>query len=99
MFRLDYKIAVITGVGSGIGRAISVLFAQQGATVHIIELNEVNARQTIEAIKRNKGEISSHACNVSDQTDVLATFEKIGAINVLINCAGIANIGKADTTK
>src|ERR1051326_2522692 len=99
MFRLDNKVAVITGGGSGIGKAISILFAQQGAIVHILELNETNSKQTVEEIKNNNGRISSHICDVSNQKEVLKTFEKIGAINILINCAGIANIGKADTTK
>ena len=99
MFRLDNKIAVITGGGSGIGKAISLLFAQQGAIVHILELNEVNAKQTIDEIKKNNGKASSHDCDVSDQKEVAKTFEKIGAINILVNNAGIANVGKADTTR
>jgi NAD(P)-dependent dehydrogenase (short-subunit alcohol dehydrogenase family) len=97
MFRLDNKTAVITGGGSGIGKAIAILFAQQGAVVHILELNEANA--TIEEIKKANGKVSSHACDVANQKEVITTFEKIGAINILVNCAGIANIGKADTTK
>ena len=99
MFRLDNKIAVITGGGSGIGKAISILFAQQGAIVHILELNEENTKQTIEEIKKSNEKVFSHVCDVADQKDVVKTFEKIGAINILVNCAGIANIGKADTTK
>lgn len=98
MFRLDNKTAVITGGGSGIGKAIAKLFAQQGAIVHIIELNEETSKQTIEEIKNEKGIAFSHTCNVVDQKEVLRTFENIGAINILVNNAGIANIGKADTT-
>ena len=99
MFRLDNKIAVITGGGSGIGKAISILFAQQGAIVHILELNETNAKQTTEEIKKNNGKSFSHICDVADQKEIAKVFEKIGAINILVNNAGIANVGKADTTK
>ena len=98
MFRLDDKIAVITGGGSGIGKAIAILFAQQGATVHILELNEANAKQTIKEIKKNSGNAFLQICDVSNQKEVLSTFEKVGVVNILINNAGIANVGKADTT-
>ena len=98
MFRLDNKTAVITGGGSGIGKAIATVFAQQGATVHILELNEANAKQTVEEIKKNNGKAFSHTCNVADQKEMLRIFEKIGVINILINNAGIANVGKTDTT-
>ena len=99
MFRLDNKIAVITGGGSGIGKAISVLFSKQGAIVHILEVNEANSQQTIEEIKKNNGKVFLHICDVASQKEVTTIFEKIGAINILINNAGIANIGKAGTTK
>ncbi len=98
MFQLNNKVALITGGGSGIGKAMSVLFAQQGATVHIIELNEENALQTVEEIKANGGNAFAYSCNVANQAQVLETIEKVGAIDILINNAGIAHIGKADTT-
>ena len=98
MFRLDNKTAVITGGGSGIGKAIATVFAKQGATVHIIELSEDHARDTANEIAIAGGKIFTHGCNVANQKEVLATFEKIGAINILVNNAGIAHIGKADNT-
>ena len=98
MFSLQNKKAVITGGGSGIGKAISVLFARQGAEVHIIELTEESAKVAVEEIKANGDKVVAHACNVANQQEVLATFEKIGSINILLNNAGIAHIGKADTT-
>ena len=99
MFSLQNKIAVITGGGSGIGRAISVLFAKQGATVHILELDSVHASATVTEIEKDGGKAIAHTCNVADQHEVSNVFEKIGSIHILINNAGIAHIGKADTTK
>jgi 2-keto-3-deoxy-L-fuconate dehydrogenase len=98
MFSLQNKKAVVTGGGSGIGKAISVLFAKQGAEVHIIELTEESAKTAVEEIEAIGGKVFSHACNVANQEEVLATFEKIGNINILINNAGIAHVGKVDTT-
>jgi 2-keto-3-deoxy-L-fuconate dehydrogenase len=98
MFSLQNRKAVITGGGSGIGKAIAALFAKQGAEVHIVELTEESAKTAVEEIKANGGNVFSQACNVANQQEVLATFEKIGNIHILINNAGIAHVGKADTT-
>ncbi|WP_072944475.1 SDR family NAD(P)-dependent oxidoreductase [Flavobacterium granuli] len=98
MFSLQNKKAVITGGGSGIGKAIAALFAKQGAEVHIVELTEESAKTAVEEIKANGGNVFSHACNVANQQEVLATFEKIGNFNILVNNAGIAHVGKVDTT-
>jgi len=98
MFSLDNKIAVITGGGSGIGKAIAIQLAKQGAIVHILELNIDSANEVVAEIKGTGGNAFAHACNVSDQKSVLEIFKNIGALNILINNAGIAHIGKADTT-
>lgn len=98
MFSLQNKKAVITGGGSGIGRAIAALFAKQGAEVHIIDLSIESAQDAVDEIKNAGGNVFSYACNVSSQADVKVAFEKIGNINILINNAGIANVGKVDTT-
>ena len=98
MFDLKNKTAVITGGGSGIGKAIAVLFAKQEAAVHIIELNEDAGSAVADEIKRSGGTATVHPCNVTNQKEVTGVFEKIGVINILINNAGIAHVGKADTT-
>jgi len=98
MFKLTNKSAIITGGGSGIGKAISVLFAQQGAEVHIIELNADAALATVNEITVAGGKAFSHACDVSKQDQVVETINKIGKIDILINNAGIAHIGRADNT-
>ena len=98
MFSLKGKIAVITGGGSGIGRGIANVFAKQGATVHIVELNE-DAGQTVrEEIEKDGGKAIVHGCDVSDQEKVVSLFNSIGKINILVNNAGIAHVGRADTT-
>ena len=99
MFSLENKVAVITGGGSGIGKAIAKLFAKQKAAVHIIELNTETANETADEIKGVGGNVNVHACNVASQKEVVDIFNRIGAINILVNNAGIAHIGKADTTK
>ncbi|MBB6235859.1 NAD(P)-dependent dehydrogenase (short-subunit alcohol dehydrogenase family) [Pedobacter sp. AK013] len=99
MFSLKNKKAVVTGGGSGIGRAIATILAKQGAEVHIIELGTEQAQDTLGEIKTNGGRAYSYACDVSDHQAVKAVFEQIGSINILVNNAGIAHIGKADNTE
>lgn len=98
MFRLDNKNAVITGGGSGIGKAVALLFAQQGANVQIIEVNEKNGTETINEIKQNNGNASLHLCDVTNQQQVIDAFDKIEQIDILVNSAGISHIGKVETT-
>ena len=98
MFSLQNKKAVITGGGSGIGKAIAVLFAQQGAEVHIIELTTESASIAVGEITANGGKVFAHACNVASQKGILAIFKEIGGIHIIVNNAGIAHVGKADTT-
>jgi 2-keto-3-deoxy-L-fuconate dehydrogenase len=98
MFSLQNKKAVITGGGSGIGKAIAVLFAQQGAEVHIVELTAASAADAVAEISTSGNKVFAHACNVANQQEVLATFAQIGKLDILVNNAGIAHVGKADTT-
>ena len=98
MFKLTDKIAVITGAASGIGKAVAGVFARQGAIVHLLDMNEAGLLQAINDIA-NDGYVShSHLVDVTDQVAVQILFKNIGKIDVLVNCAGISNIGKAHTT-
>ena len=99
MFSLTNKRAVVTGGGSGIGKAIATILAKQGAEVHILELGIEQAESTLTEINSNGGKAFSYACNVADHQNVKEVFNQIGAINILVNNAGIAHIGKADTTE
>lgn len=98
MFSLTNKTTIITGGGSGIGQAMSVLFAKQGAEVHIVELNADAAGQTAAEINAAGGKAFIHICDISNQQQVIDTLNAIGKIDILINNAGIAHIGRADTT-
>jgi 2-keto-3-deoxy-L-fuconate dehydrogenase len=98
MFSLQNKKTVITGAGSGIGKAIALLFAKQGANVIIIEVNAVAAEEVVQEIVTAGGNAKAYSCNVALQNEVLEVFFAIGKIDILVNNAGIAHIGKATTT-
>lgn len=98
MFSLQGKKAVVTGGGSGIGKAIATILAKQGAEVHIIELGLEQASTTLAEITNAGGKAFSYACDVANHQAVIDTFKGIGAIDILINNAGIAHVGKVDTT-
>jgi 2-keto-3-deoxy-L-fuconate dehydrogenase len=98
MFSLAHKTAVITGGGSGIGKAIAKLFAQQQATVHILELNADAGQQAVAEIEAAGGTAQAHGADVSNQEQVLATFQGIGRVDILVNNAGIAHVGKLENT-
>ncbi len=98
MFELNNKRAVITGGGSGIGKAIATLFARQGAAVHILDINDAACAEVVDDIRAQGGVVSVHPCDVTRQAEVSARFAEIGPLDILINNAGIAHVGKADST-
>ncbi len=102
MFSLKSKNAVVTGGGSGIGKAIAELFAKQGAVVYILEINEESAKSTIDAIQQQGGSAFSFGVDVANHEAVKHVIDTIaqqaGSIHILVNSAGISHIGKLDTT-
>src|SRR5574338_186043 len=99
MFQLNGKIAVVTGSGSGIGKAVALLFARQGAEVHTIDLNEETVNSTVAEIKNEGGNAVPHVCDVTSQQQVKNIFNSIGRIDILVNSAGVSHIGNVETTK
>lgn len=99
MFRLDNKTAVVTGGGSGIGRAISTVFAQQGANVYIVDVDEKGANETVEAITQNSGSAAFKKCDISSKEhvdEVIAAIIAESGLDILVNNAGIAHIGNIE---
>jgi NAD(P)-dependent dehydrogenase (short-subunit alcohol dehydrogenase family) len=99
MFLLHQKTAVVTGGGSGIGKEVCIVLAKQGAKVYVVDLSEQSANETVDIIKKNGGEAKSIVIDVTNQKALMAAYNTIEAIHILVNCAGISHIGNATSTE
>ena len=98
---LKNKTAIVTGGGSGIGKAIANTFAQNGAFVYILEFNRDNAIQTLAEINSNGGKGDWRKCDVSNHKEVVSILNEISrerTVDILINNAGIAHVGSIEQT-
>jgi len=93
MFRLDAKVALVTGAGSGIGEAIALCFAAQGATVWVVDIDPAKAAATADAIRAAGGNAESAAADVSDPEAVGALAARVPVLDILVNNAGIGHVG------
>src|SRR5690348_5656136 len=91
--RFSDKICVVTGAGSGIGKAIAKQFAREGAKVAVLDLSEPNGSQTAREISTDHGQSIFLRCNVGDsgeiQAAIGAVLEKWGRIDILVNDAAM----------
>lgn len=93
MFRLQDRIAVVTGASQGIGRAIGMALAESGATLALISRSTDGLQEVCEEIASRGGRASAHACDIRESEAVTAAFKDIiaqyGTVHVLVNNAGI----------
>jgi NAD(P)-dependent dehydrogenase (short-subunit alcohol dehydrogenase family) len=95
--RLDGKLCLITGAGSGIGQASAKLFASEGAHVVVADVDDPGARATVSAIRKAGGQASAEHVDVTDEADTIALANRVAKkhkrIDVLFNNAGISGVG------
>ena len=97
MFRLDQKIAFVTGAGSGIGEQIARLFAQQGAHVILADIKLDAAERVSGEIRAAEGSAHAQQLDVAEEPQVRAAIEQVAAVegrlDILVNNAGISHVG------
>lgn len=97
MFRLDGKVALVTGAGSGIGESIARLFASQGATVLVAYVRNDAAESVSAAIREAGGIAHAWQLDVADEAQVTARFQEVresyGRFDILVNNAGVSHVG------
>jgi NAD(P)-dependent dehydrogenase (short-subunit alcohol dehydrogenase family) len=90
--RFDGRTAIVTGAGHGIGKAIALRLAQEGAQVVAVDINKANMAETAETIRKAGGAVLDLAVDVTKIDDVSAcvakTLADFGKIDILVNCAG-----------
>lgn len=100
--RLAEKIALITGAGSGIGRETALLFAEEGATVVVNDVNEDHGQETVRQIQSKGGKGTYVQADVTKESEVQAMVETIleqyERVDVLFNNAGISGVGRLHET-
>src|SRR5579859_7348461 len=97
MFDLSYKIALVTGAGSGIGAAIAETFAKAGAHVLVADIHEANGQAVAKKIKDAGGKVEFAKLNVADESECQQIVSKVlagkGRLDILVNNAGIGHVG------
>jgi len=93
LMKLEGKVALVTGAGSGIGRAIALLFAQEGANIAVNDINLAAAEQVVGEVKQIGRQAIAVKANVAEPADVDAmvarVINELGGVHILVNNAGI----------
>jgi NAD(P)-dependent dehydrogenase (short-subunit alcohol dehydrogenase family) len=102
MNKLKNQVAIVTGGGKGIGKAIAKRFAQEGAKVAIWEADATAGKETVDEILLEGLAAHSMSCDITDERSILSALTEVldayGSPEILVNNAGIANVGTASTT-
>ncbi|GCF11660.1 SDR family NAD(P)-dependent oxidoreductase [Dictyobacter arantiisoli] len=97
MFRLDHKIALVTGSGSGIGREIALLYAQQGAHVLVADIQLEAAQAVVGEIQARAGQAQAIQIDIANEEQVATVFAQVvqehGRLDILVNNAGVSHVG------
>jgi 2-keto-3-deoxy-L-fuconate dehydrogenase len=93
MFDLTGKVALVTGAGSGIGRAIAQRFAAAAARVQVTDVDETGGRETVTLVTKAGGQAEFARLDVTDEAAVNALAQRIGELDILVNNAGIGHVG------
>lgn len=97
-YDLKGKIAIVTGAGSGIGREVALVLAEEGAELALIDLNQEGLAGTIRLLEERRYSGDIYAVNISDPDAVLQTFSQIegkwSKVDILVTCAGIMSSGR-----
>ena len=99
-FRLDGKVALVTGAASGIGAAIASAYAAKGARIAAVDLNAEGAEALAAQLGGDRGAHRGFACDVADAASVQAAADAVaaefGRIDILVNSAGVARLAPAE---
>lgn len=90
--KLKDRVAVVTGSGSGIGRAIALAMAREGARIAVVDLNEVGAQETVKEIQKEGGQAHPYKADITKKAQIDAMVADVvkrwGTVHILVNNAG-----------
>lgn len=98
MMRLESRVAIVTGAGKGIGKAIAIALSKEGAAVAIADINKETAKETASEVEALGRKALALKVDVTNRTDVEAmvkrTVAEFGKIDILVNNAGVSSMAR-----